>query len=175
MSPSNQFDSKYKRILITGDAGRGKTTFAQNLSKLTGIETRSTDDFYYIKKFTVRNDKEKSIEQINEYYKKDEWIVDGTTKHLLRGGLETADIIYYLGFKNILTQYYFIIKRSFGRKHERWIDTLDLLWNVTKKRYRLGDRKNKPNTQEFLLPYKNKVINLSDHDEIDVELEKYLP
>jgi len=164
---------EYKRILILGDAGRGKTTFAQNISKFTHIESRSTDDFYYVKKFSVRNDKDKSIQEINEFYKNRGWRVDGTTKHLLRGGFESADVIYYFGFKNIFTQYYFIIKRSFSRKHERWRDTLDLLWNVTKKRYRLGDRKNSPALKTLLQPYASKVVYLYTHKEIDAELDKY--
>ena len=40
------------KIIIIGDAGRGKTTLASNLSKKLGIKHYSTDDFFYEIKFT---------------------------------------------------------------------------------------------------------------------------
>lgn len=35
-----------KRVLIVGDSGRGKTTFAKHLSESLNIQAYSTDDFF---------------------------------------------------------------------------------------------------------------------------------
>ena len=55
----------HKKILILGDAGRGKTTFAEKLSKKISIPYYSTDDFFWKVKFTEANDKAKSVEEIS--------------------------------------------------------------------------------------------------------------
>jgi len=37
---------KFKKIIIIGDAGRGKSTLASKLSKKLNISYYSTDDFF---------------------------------------------------------------------------------------------------------------------------------
>lgn len=162
---------KYKRIFILGDAGRGKTTFAAKLSEHTGIPHYSTDDFFWKVKFTVPNDREKSVEEINPIYDRDTWIMEGTTRRLIVKGLEKADIIYWLKFENILYQYYFLIKRSLTRKNENFIDLWNLLKHVTYKKYKKGYGNHLPSLEELLKPYKEKIVVLSSMREIDTVWE----
>ena len=49
------------RILIVGDAGRGKSTLASKISAKLGIPHHSTDHFYYEVKFTKIRDRQESI------------------------------------------------------------------------------------------------------------------
>ena len=87
------------KILIVGDAGRGKSTLASKISAKLGIPHHSTDDFFYEVKFTkVRNRKE-SVEKILKIYKNDKWIIEGTTRHLFEHGLDSADKIINLKYK----------------------------------------------------------------------------
>jgi adenylate kinase family enzyme len=72
------------KILIVGDAGRGKSTLAEKISKKLGIPHHSTDDFFYEVKFSKVRDRPESIEQIKEIFKKEKWIVEGTTKMLYK-------------------------------------------------------------------------------------------
>lgn len=162
---------KHKKIFILGDAGRGKTTFAQKLSEKIKIPHYSTDDFFWKIKFTVPNDREKSVEEINPIYDKKEWIMEGTTRRLIVKGLEKADIIYFLKFKNIFYQYYFLIKRNLTRKNERLIDLWNLLKHITYKKYKRGYGNHLPPLEELLEPYKNKVVVLSSMKEINKTLE----
>jgi len=166
--------NKHKRIFILGDSGRGKTTFAEKLSKQTGIQHYSTDDFFWKVKFSTPNDREKSIKEISHIYDKNEWIMEGGTRHLILKGLEKADVIYYLQFKNILFQYYFLIKRNLKRKNENFTDLFNLLKHITKKKYKKSYGNHLPRLQELLEPYENKVVRLSSMKEIDrcVELMK---
>lgn len=158
---------KYKKIIIIGDAGRGKTALAAKLSEKLGINHYSTDDFYYEVKFTIPREREECLGLINKIYAKDEWIVEGTTQWLLKPGLDLSDIIIYLKYKNILSQWLTLIKRHFTRGDETILQTLHLLRHVFYKRYGLGYKKGKPKHEEIIASYLNRVIILSSFSEID--------
>lgn len=158
---------KAKRIIITGDAGRGKTALAHKLSQKLGIKHYSSDDFFWKVKFTQRENKKKSIQKISKLYTKERWIVEGTTRHLLKEGLGKADIIICLGYRNILFQYWVLFKRSLTRKEERFRDLFKLLKHVLFKKYGLGSEKKKTSLAELLAPYEKKVIRLNSFKEID--------
>ncbi|MFA6365369.1 MAG: hypothetical protein WCW78_03135 [Candidatus Paceibacterota bacterium] len=157
----------HKRILIVGDAGRGKSTFAERLSKKTGIPCCSTDDFYWKVKFTEPRDQQESVEQIKKIYEKDEWIVDGSTRRLIQGGLEKADVIYHLTFPSILPQYYFLTTRYFKRKNEKITALFKMLRHVTYKKYKRGYGAHLPPLRDILKPYAYKVITLTSMREIN--------
>jgi adenylate kinase family enzyme len=157
---------KPKKILIIGQSGRGKSTTAKKLGEKLGLPVYSTDDYYWKVKFTEVNDKQESIDDIKKAFAQDGWVVEGSSTHLFRHGLETADVIIHLKFKYIISQWITLIKRSFGRKHERLIDILLLLKYVTFKRYGIGNDKEKRNA-ELLKPYQNKTIELYSYKEVN--------
>lgn len=154
-----------------GDAGRGKTSFASKLSKCTGIPHYSTDDFFWKVKFTVPNDRTKSVEEIRPIYQSKTWIMEGTTRRLMLDGLERADVIYWFKFRNIFFQYYSLIKRNITRKDERLIDLWNLLKHVTYKKYKKGYGDHTASLHELLRPYTDKVIEIHSFAEIDAILD----
>src|SRR3990167_2846555 len=103
------------KILIVGDAGRGKSTLASKISEKLGIPHHSTDDFYYEIKFSKVRNRPESIELISKIFQGDKWIVEGTNNHLIVLGLHSADTIIYLKYKSILAQWAVLIKRYFKR------------------------------------------------------------
>jgi adenylate kinase family enzyme len=158
------------RILIIGDSGRGKTFLASKLSEKLGIPYYSTDDFYYEIKFTKPRDKQESIDNISKIYHKEKWIVEGTTHHLIKSGLDSADIIIYLKYNNIFFQLFSIIKRHFTRKDASFYQTLLHIRHVIHKRFQTkADRQKmgQMTTSERIKPYKQKVITLTSFKEID--------
>jgi adenylate kinase family enzyme len=159
-----------KKILIIGDAGRGKTTFAEKLSEKLGIPHYSLDDFFWEIKFTKPRGKEIDIEMARDCFQKDEWIVEGTTRRMLKLGLDEADKIFYLTHKNTFHQIWVLYKRYRSRKHETFKDLLYLIFHQIKKRKKLGKFKNEESFEDILEPYENKVIRLKSFDEIN----KYL-
>ncbi len=158
------------RIIILGDAGRGKSTLAARLSEKLGIPFYSTDDFLYERKFTKWRDKEESIKMIEDVYRKDKWIVEGTTRHLLEPGLDSADVIIYLRYKNIFTQWIRLAHRYFLRKERNLKRLLGLMKHVFYKRYGLGYKKGQPTIADILIPYADKTITLSSFREAEVFL-----
>ena len=156
----------YKRILILGDAGRGKTTLGKNLSEKLHIPYFDTDDFFWKVKYTEQNDREQSVVLINKIYEGDSWIMAGSTRRLIQGALEKADVIFLLKFKNIFFQYYFIIRRSVLRKEEKLIDLWNLLLHVTRKKYKKGYGSHTPPLEELISVYGKKVIELNSLREL---------
>lgn len=159
------------KIIITGDAGRGKSTLAEKLSKKLSIPHYSTDDFYYEHKFFSIRDRAKALEMISELYHHDKWIVEGTTAWLLDPGMPRADLIIYLKHKSLVVQWYQLFKRYLRRENDTLKGVLILMRHVFYKRYGLGYKKGKMTHAEFVEPYKSKVITLSSFKEINKFLE----
>jgi len=155
------------KILIVGDACRGKSTLASKISTKLGIQNYSTDDFYYEVKFTKVRDRKESIESIKKIFQGERWLIEGTTKHLIEPGLHSADIIIHLRYKNILTQWIFLIKRYFKRDNETIGGLYKLMKHVLYKKHHLGYRKGKPTPTEIIELHQHKVIILSSFKEID--------
>lgn len=155
------------KILIVGDAGRGKSTLASNISKKLGIPHYSTDDFFYEVKFTKVRDRPESINKISEVFKKDKWIVEGTTEYLLEPGLYSADMIIHLKYRNIFTQWVVIVYRYFQRDYDTLLGSLKLMRHVLYKKYGFGYRKGKRTPTILVEPRKHEVITLSSFKEID--------
>ena len=155
------------KIIIIGEASRGKSTLASVLSKKLGIPHYSTDDYFYEVKFTKRRDRQESIDNISEIYHNEKWIVEGTTRHLLAAGLDSADLIIFLKYNGPFAQVFNILKRHFVRKDKSFLQTLRLMKHVVYKRYGLGYKKGKMTHTEFIAPYKNKVIVLSSFKQIN--------
>ena len=166
---------RVKRILIVGDGARGKTTLAKNLGLLLGINVHSTDDFFWKTKFTEPRGLEKSIVMAKKVFKQKSWVVEGTTKRIVEQGLESADIIFYLGHKNLLTQYVVLFRRFLKRrkqKKESLKEFLVLAKHLFYKRYGLSYKKGVLKIIELIAPYEKKTVMLWSFKEIDRFLEK---
>jgi adenylate kinase family enzyme/ADP-ribose pyrophosphatase YjhB (NUDIX family) len=168
-------ENNYSKILIIGEAARGKTTLSNKLSEKTGIKKYSTDDFFWKVKYTEPLGREKSLEMINEIYSKNDWIVEGTTQWLIKPGLEKADLILFLNFKTIFHQWFFLIKRFL--KEERELKNIKplliLLRHVFYKRFKLGYKKDSITHRDLIEPYKDKVIELNNFKDINQFLNKF--
>lgn len=157
----------FNKILIVGDACRGKSTLASKISGKLGIPHHSTDDFYYEIKFSKVRNRQESIDKILEIYKNEKWIIEGTTEHLVCHGLDNADIIINLKYKNIFTQWLSLLKRYLERDNETLRGCIKLMKHVFYKRYKLGYRNGKLTPTELISPYNNKVITLHTFKEIN--------
>ena len=115
-------DFSFKKILIVGDSGRGKSTFAKVLSQKLNIKQFSTDDFFWKEKYTQAEDKKTSIKNISKIYNQESWIVEGATRSLIREGIEKSDQIICLVYPNLFSQFWTLLKRKLTRQEETWIN-----------------------------------------------------
>jgi len=164
-------DKKLKKILIVGDAGRGKSALAEQVSGKLSIEHHSTDDFYWKTKFTEKQDPKTSLDMALEVYREGEWIVEGTNTKLFTPGLDSADLIIHLVYPSIFAQWWRLVKREFGRKGTNTKEFMYLLRHVLYKRYGWGYKKGEMTTREILEPHKKKAVELSSFKEINKFVE----
>jgi len=161
-----------RKIIIIGDAARGKSTLATRLSEKLNIPKYSTDDYYYEVKFSKPRGREEAIKTIAPVYQSDAWIVEGTTQWLLTPGLDSTDLIIHLRHNLILSQWFVLIKREFKRREATLVELLKLMIHVVYKKYRIGYKKDRPTHTEVLVPHKDKVVVLSSFKAIDDFLTK---
>jgi adenylate kinase family enzyme len=156
------------KILIIGEAGRGKTTLAKTVSETLDLPHHSTDDLFWETKYSVPKERALALRLAEELYEKEKWIMEGTTQWLIEPGLEHADTILFLNFKTIFHQWFFIVKRFCFEKNnkESFKSLFQLLRHVFYKKYKLSYKKDSVTHRELLKPYWSKVIELSSFKEI---------
>lgn len=86
---------KYKRILVIGSAGSGKTVLSNKLSKELSIEVTHLDKIYWLADWHKQSD-EYCLEKTEQLINNDEWILDGNYIQTLDKRLEKADLVIFL-------------------------------------------------------------------------------
>ncbi len=97
----------FRKILITGNAGSGKTTLSKHLSRLTGIEAYNLDRIVWQERWQKTPKQLREI-QIAELIAKESWIIDGVSSQVLA----KADLIVFLDASRA-TCYWRAMKRTF--------------------------------------------------------------
>jgi adenylate kinase family enzyme len=160
-----------KKILIVGDAGRGKSTLAKSLSKKLSIEHFELDDLFWLKKYSVKRTDEEHIRLVKNLLNKErDWIIEGSIRHMVALCFDSADCVIHLSFKSLFNQWYQIIKRNIQDKRPLK-ETYALCVQVFEKRYGIGKSKGKKTVKEMVMPYSTKLIELNSWKEIDNLLE----
>ena len=87
----------WNRIAIIGGSGTGKTTLANQLSKIYDIPVTHIDGIHHLANWQIRDNDERD-KIILEIVEQEKWIIDGTYKATLRARLEKADLIIWLDY-----------------------------------------------------------------------------
>lgn len=83
----------YKKIIIIGCSGAGKSTFSRKLQKATGIELFCLDAIYW-NKDSSHITREEMKDKQKEILKKDSFIIDGNFRNTLEMRISQADLIF---------------------------------------------------------------------------------
>ena len=90
-----------KRILIIGNAGSGKTTFAKKLSEKTGINLVHLDKMFWTGNWECV-ERNKFDEALQNELEKPEWIIDGNFNRTLTHRLKYCDTVFYFDIPTII-------------------------------------------------------------------------
>ena len=95
------------KILVTGNAGSGKSTFGKELSRELGIPLYGLDKIVWKENWTP-TPKDERQQMIKKIMERDSWVIEGVSKLVLNG----ADKVYFLNisvFQCVIN----IVKRFF--------------------------------------------------------------
>ena len=84
----------YKKIIVIGCSGAGKSTFSRKLQKATGIELFCLDAIYW-NKDSSHITREEMKDKQKEILKKDSFIIDGNFRNTLEMRISQADLIFF--------------------------------------------------------------------------------
>lgn len=100
-----------KRIAIIGISGSGKSVFARELSKRTGLPLFHMDNLFWKGEWEAVPES-KYLEDEQELIKKDTWIIEGYVDEKESDRLQVADLVIYLDYPGIF---------CFLRVIKRWL------------------------------------------------------
>ena len=114
----SEIGGRMKRIMVIGCSGSGKSTFALELGRITGIEVTHLDRLNWRAgwKEVSRNEFDR---QLDEVLKKDSWIIDGNYSRTMEKRLEKAQVVFRFRLSTAACLYgYFsrLIKGKLGKK-----------------------------------------------------------
>ncbi len=111
-----------KKVIVIGCPGSGKTTFAEKLSKSTGLP------LYYLDAIWHKSDKthisrEEFDERISEVFNKDKWIIDGNYKRTIEIRLKECDTVFLFDLPTKVCLQGATERIGKGRYDLPWIET----------------------------------------------------
>ena len=105
-----------KKILIIGNAGAGKTTFARKLSQMTKIPLTHLDKLFWCGEWEHISRDEFDV-LLDEVLSKDEWIIDGNFNRTLPKRLMHCDTVFFFDFSGF-SLYYTEKEAAYGRGYK---------------------------------------------------------
>lgn len=84
----------YKKIIVIGCPGAGKSTFARSLHEATGIDLFHLDALYWNSDGSHIG-REELIKKQKEIFKNDSFIIDGNYKSTLELRIKQADAVFF--------------------------------------------------------------------------------
>lgn len=111
-------NKKYKKILILGSCGAGKSTLAIKLQKKLALPLICLDQLYWQPGWE-KTEKEAWRSKVKDLLKKENWIMDGNYRSTLDLRLPAADMIIFLDYSRWLCFWRIWKRRLFGRREDR--------------------------------------------------------
>ncbi|MEB7779864.1 topology modulation protein [Mammaliicoccus fleurettii] len=157
----------YKRIMIIGSPGSGKSTLGHKLHNKIDLPLYHLDEIQWINnKETI--DSKLFEKTLNELVERDEWIIDGNYNRTIEVRLKRADLVIWLNYSRTICMFR-IFKRLFqsifinpqgGNPKTISLEFIKFVWNFKdtyeKRLFDLKD-KNSDKNEWIILNYKHET------------------
>jgi adenylate kinase family enzyme len=107
-----------KKILVIGSGGAGKSTFAQRLGAVLGLEVIHLDSLYWSAGWVEMPKDEWKI-KVEELLKKDSWLMDGNYGGTLDLRLAACDTVVFLDIPRSICLWRILKRRALYRRGSR--------------------------------------------------------
>lgn len=164
---------KYKKIIVIGCPGSGKTTFAEKLNKCTGLPLYYLDAIWH-KPDRTHISREEYDERLSEILAGEEWIIDGNYSRTIEGRLQKCDTVFLFDLPIEICIQGATERLGKTRYDVPWIDTeLDPKLKLEIEEF---PEKVLPNIYELLEKYKEgkQVIIFKSRVQADEYLNEYV-
>jgi len=92
---------EYRKIIIIGNSGSGKSTFAKQLGKVTGLPVIHLDKEFWQPNW-VETPRDEWIEKQKQLISGDKWIIDGNYSGTMELRFAAADLIIFLDISRVV-------------------------------------------------------------------------
>ncbi len=117
-------DFPYRRAMIIGCPGSGKSTFARLLRDVTGLPLHHLDAiFWKPDRTTLKKEEFRAI--MRKIIETDAWIIDGHYASTLEWRLSACDVVFFLDYPTEVCLEGIRTRRGHARSDIPWIETED--------------------------------------------------
>lgn len=109
------------KVIVIGCPGSGKTTFAEKLSKKTGLPLYYLDAIWH-KPDRTHISRENFDQRLREIFAADEWIIDGNYSRTIEMRLAACDTVFLFDLPTEVCLQGAISRLGKGRYDVPWID-----------------------------------------------------
>ena len=160
-----------KKIIVIGCPGSGKSTFATELHRITGIPLFHLDLMYWNADRTTV-DRAVFLDRLAEVMAQDEWIIDGNYNSTMEMRMQACDTVVFLDYPVEVCVSGILERRGRERPDLPWIepDEIDGEFLAFVKDY---NEQSRPKVLELMSTYSNKrIFTFANRNEADEFLEQ---
>lgn len=170
--------SDYKKIIILGNGGSGKSTLGEKLSKNLNIPVYHLDKLTFKTGWVTVNEKE-FTEKLKNILAADKWIVEGWSYNsTIAMRLDAAELIIYLEF-SVWLCYWYALKRhlQYTFKQNPYDPPHSNIWKKTIRMIKamwIVHKIYEPQLREMLIQYEESktIVRLHSRNEVNKFLNK---
>ena len=144
-----------KKVIVIGCPGSGKTTFAEKLSKSTGIPLYYLDAIWH-KPDKTHIPREEFDERISEIFRESEWIIDGNYASTMEMRVEACDTVFFLDYSKEVCLEGIRARKGKIRSDLPWVENSDDLEFI--EFINNYNRDNRPKVLDLLSKYSDREI-----------------
>lgn len=111
-----------KRVIVIGCPGSGKSTFARELHKKTGLPLYYLDMMYWNSDRTTVA-KEIFLSRLSEVLRENEWIIDGNYASTMEMRVDRCDTVFFLDYPTEVCLEGIEARRGKDRPDMPWVET----------------------------------------------------